>query len=81
MNIKGPMCVGMDGTPLKADDYQGTKMNNFENSGLYIRADLQRLVTSTVLAPSAPTWFELLVKRLVKLSGVGNTVRRSALEN
>lgn len=80
MSLKGPTCINMDGTALKPEDYQGTRMNNFQNPGLYIRADLQRLVKSTVLAPGAPLWFELLVKRLVHLSRVGGAVERSMLE-
>jgi hypothetical protein len=81
MSLKGPTCINMDGVALKPEDYQGARMNNFENPGLYIRADLQRLIKSTVLAPGAPVWFELLVKRLVHLSRVGGAVERSMLEN
>jgi hypothetical protein len=55
-------------------------MNNFENPGLYIRADLQRLIKSTVLAPGAPAWIEMLAKRLVHLSRVGGMVERSMLD-
>jgi hypothetical protein len=80
MSLKGPSSINMDGTTPKPEDYQDARMNNFENSGLYIRADLKRLVKSTVLAPGAPAWFELLVKRLVHLSRVGGTVERSMLE-
>lgn len=80
MSLKGPMCVNMDGTLMTQGDHQGARMNNFENPGLYIRADLQKLVRSTVLAPGAPAWIELLVKRLVHLSGIGGTVERSRLE-
>jgi hypothetical protein len=80
MNIKGPMCVNMDGTMLNPEQYQGANMNNFENPGLYIRADLRRLIKSTVLAPGASRWFELLVKRIVHLSGLDCSVERSMLE-
>ena len=80
MNFKGPMCVNPDGTVLKPDEYQGANMNNFENPGLYIRADLRKLITSTVLAPDAAKWFELLVRRIVELSNAGRPVERSKLE-
>lgn len=81
MSIKTPMCLKMDGNPLSSEDCQGKNMNNFENPGLYVRADIRKLVTSTVLAPFAPKWFELLVKRIVELSGIGGFVKRSSLEN
>lgn len=80
MSVKGPMCVNEDGTDMVPPQYEGAHMNNFENSGLYIKADLPRLVMQTVLAPQAPKWFELLVKRIAQLSGVGTAVARSQLE-
>lgn len=80
MNFKGPMCVNMDGSAMKPEDYQGAKMNNFENRGLYIKADLSKLIKATVLAPDAPTWLELLVKRMSQLSNVSALVQRSRLE-
>jgi hypothetical protein len=80
MNFKGPMCLNPDGTLFRPDEYEGAKMNNFEHPGLYIRADLRNLITATVLAPGASTWFELLVKRIACLSKVGGSVERSKLE-
>lgn len=80
MNFKGPMCVNMDGTVMQPKDYQGAKMNNFENRGLYIQTNLRKLITSMVLAPGAETWFELLVKRIVQLSRLDYKVERSKLE-
>jgi hypothetical protein len=80
MNFKGPMCVNMEGEILKPEEYQGAGMNNFENPGLYIRSDLSGLITATVLAPGAPKWFELLVRRIVRLSKFGAPVERSRLE-
>jgi hypothetical protein len=81
MSLKGPMCVNADGAAMRPEDYQGAGMNNFDSSGLYIRADLQELITSTVLAPGAPAWFELLVKRIVSLSKIGGSVERSSFES
>jgi len=77
MNFKGLMCVGMDGRPLTREDCEGAKMNNFENPGLYIQADLPMLIKGTVLSPGASLWFELLVKRIVQLSKIGAPVERS----
>jgi hypothetical protein len=80
LNFRGPMCVSMEGESLTPSEYQGAGMNNFENPGLYIRSNLQKLITATVLAPGASTWFELLVKKIVRLSNVGEPVERSGLE-
>ena len=81
MSLRGPMCVGMDGVPLTPADYNGIGMNNFKYPGLYIRANLPKLITGTVLSPNASAWFELLVKRMVSLSKVGAPVMRSSLDN
>ena len=71
LNFRGPDCVNPDGTDIRPEQYQGPKMSNLENSGLHVRADLRRMIDGTVIAPGAPEWFELLVKRLAQLSGVG----------
>lgn len=81
MSIKSPGCAGMDGKPLTKEDYTGKNMNNFENPGLYIGVELKKLMDSIVLAPNAPKWFELLVKRIVALSGLDCGVERSQTEN
>jgi hypothetical protein len=70
----------MDGSPLRPDEYEGASMNNFQNRGLFIQADLAKLIKATVLAPGASAWFELLIKRIVMLSGLGSPVVRSKLE-
>jgi hypothetical protein len=80
INLRGPHCVGMDGEAFKLGEVDGAGMNNTGNAGLYIRSNLQRLITSTVLAPHAETWFELLMKKLVRDSKVGAPVERSLLE-
>jgi hypothetical protein len=79
MNFKGPMCVNMDGSPLTPDQYAGAGMNNFENRGLYVKTDLAQLIKATVLAPGASTWFELLVKRIARLSNISSPVESSIL--
>jgi hypothetical protein len=81
LNVKGSMCINFDGEALKPEEYRGGKMNNFDQPGLYIQADLQSLITTTVIAPGASQWFEQLVRRTAKLSKVGNSVERSKLEN
>lgn len=80
MSIKGPMCVNMDGTLLKPEEYEGARMNNFENPGLYIRADIRKFIRLTVLAPGAPRWFESLVKRVASLSNLDAPVQRSIFD-
>jgi hypothetical protein len=80
MSIRGPMCVNMDGTVPTPAEYEGAKMNNFENPGLYVQVDLRNLINATVLAPGAALWFELLVRRVVHLSGLGSPILRSSLE-
>jgi hypothetical protein len=81
LSVKRPMCVNMDGTTLKPEQYQGAAMNNFENPGLYLRADLRRLIKAIVVAPDASTWFESLVKRIVDLSNVGGPAMRSTFDS
>ena len=80
MNLRGPMCLSMEGEPLKPAELQGAGMNNFGNDGLYIRADLQSLVSEIVLAPGASKWFELLIKKIARNSQAGWKVDRSKLD-
>jgi hypothetical protein len=54
MSIRGPMCVNSDGTDMRPDQYTGAKMNNFDSLGLYIKADLRKLLSRTVVAPNSP---------------------------
>jgi len=67
MSIKTPWCVNMQGSHLTKEQYTGKNMNNFENKGIYICVDLSSLIQLVVLAPGALDWFELLVKRVLKL--------------
>ncbi len=80
MNIKTPGCVGINGIPYTQQDISGKNMNNFENAGLYIRVNLAKLIDSIVLAPNAPEWFELLIKRIMQLSNLAITIKQSGLE-
>jgi GTPase SAR1 family protein len=80
MSIKTPWCLNMDGSPLTKEQYTGKNMNNFENKGLYITVDLSSLIQFVVLAPEALDWFELLVKRVLKLFKLECPVIRSKLE-
>jgi hypothetical protein len=81
MNFRGPMCVNMDGTIPTPAEYEGARMNNFENPGLYVRVDLRELIHAIVLSPGSAAWFESLVKRIVSVSGVESPVFRSALSS
>ena len=49
--------------------------------GLYVGVNLKRLIQSIVLAPRAPKWFGLLVRRIVNLAQLTPPVRKSTLEN
>ncbi len=81
ISIKTPWCAGMNGKPLTRKDYTGKNMNNFENPGLYIGVNLHKLINFIILAPGAPKWFELLVRRIVELSKFPCEVERSQMEN
>lgn len=80
MSIKTPACVNINGMPYSNEEVAGKNMNNFENPGLYIRVNLEKLLDAIVLAPNAPEWFELLVKRIIQLSELNIIVKRSELE-
>lgn len=80
MNLRGPMCVNMDGTIPHPEEYAGARANNFENPGIFIKANTARLIHGTVVHPGAPLWFELLIRHLVRQSGIGGPVTRSTLE-
>lgn len=81
MNFKTPMCVNMNGKPMSEQEYTGKNMNNFDNPGFYIRVDLRNLIDSIILAPHAPKWFEMLVKRISELANLSALVERSKIEN
>jgi len=80
MSTKTPWCLNMDGSPLTEEQYAGKNMNNFENKGLYITANLSSLIKFIVLAPGATDWFELLVKRVLKLFKLECPVKRSQFQ-
>ncbi|MGA2915294.1 MAG: DUF2971 domain-containing protein [Sedimentisphaerales bacterium] len=80
MSIKTPTCVNINGKPLTTEEYSGKNMNNFENAGLYIRVNLPELIDTIVLSPNVPEWFELLIKRIMQLSNLAITIKRSGLE-
>jgi hypothetical protein len=81
MSTKTPWCLNMDGSPLKKEQYTGKNMNNFENKGLYITVNLSSLIQFIVLSPGATDWFELLVKRILKIFKLGCPVMRSQIKH
>ena len=81
LSFRGPMCVNLDGTDMRPDQYSGVRMNNFDSPGLYIKTDLRKMITRTVLAPNAPVFVEQLVRRILHLAGVVSPLERSRLEN
>lgn len=80
MNFKSPYCVSMEGIRFTAEQTGGKDMNNSENPGIYICANMKKMIENVVLAKDAPNWFELLVRRIVDLSGLHASVKRSELE-
>lgn len=80
MNFKTSACVAMDGIPYTQEQITGKNMNNFENLGLYISVDIEKLIDTIVIAPQATNWFELLIKRIVSMSKLNIQVKRSELE-
>ncbi len=80
MNFKTPACVAMDGIPYTQEQVTGKNMNNFENAGLYIRAHIEKLIDTIVIAPQATEWFELLIKRIIGMSKLNIQIKRSELE-
>jgi hypothetical protein len=80
MSFRGPMCVNFDGTDMRPEQYSGLGMNNFDSPGLYIKADLRKLITRTVLSPGSPAFLEHLVRRIGHLAGVISPVEQSILE-
>lgn len=79
LSFKTPMCVGMNGKPLTKQEYSGKNMNNFDNPGLYIKIDPVNLINSIVLAPHAPKWFEMLIRRISELAKLNATVEKSTI--
>jgi len=80
MSFRGPMCVNFDGTDMRPEQYSGLGMNNFDSPGLYIKADLRKLIVRTVISPGSPAFLEHLVRRIGYLAGVISPVERSSLE-
>lgn len=77
MNFKTTGCVSPKGEPYKPDQVSGAKMNNFENPGLYVQANLPNLITKVVICPKAQPWFVALVQRIMQLSGLNVPVEKS----
>lgn len=78
-NFKTTSCASPEGKPYTRDQVDGAKMNNFENPGLYVGANLDGLIAEVVVCPSAQDWLVKLVARIIELSGLSATVVRSGL--
>lgn len=79
MNFKTPACVAMHGIPYTQEQVTGKNMNNFENVGLYIRANIEKLIDTIIIAPQATEWFELLIKRIIEMSKLNIQIKKSEL--
>ncbi len=78
LSIKTSCCISMKGVPYSPEELSGKHMNNPENQGLYIIADVKRLIDGIVLSPRAPEWFMNLVQRIVELCALGVPVTKSS---
>lgn len=79
MNIRTPCCLDALGRPLDPETVKGKGMNNFDEPGLYVRADLKNLFDTIVTASLAPKWFVNLIKHLQLKSGFDWKIQRSKL--
>lgn len=81
LNFKHPRCVNFDtGLLYTSEEITGSKMNNFDNPGLYIAIDFINLIDEIILAPNSPIWFENIIRKMFKMSGLDANIRRSDLE-
>ena len=80
MNWKHLGCVSMEGRPFTTEQCSGINMNNFENPGLYVRVNFEKLVDAVILAPNAPVWLENLIRRIFELSKLNIPIEKSKIE-
>lgn len=80
-NFNTTYCANPDGVPYTPEQVAGAGMNNFENAGLYVGTNLDKLIAEVAVAPGAQAWFEKLVRRLVNLHGLKANVVRSSISN
>lgn len=79
LSVKTTACVSPEGKLYTSEQVEGANMNNFDNPGLYVGIDIDRLITEIVVCPSAEEWFAKLVSRIVELSKLPAPVTRSQL--
>ena len=79
MNTRTPFCLDSLGRPLSPQDLTGVGMNNPDDAGLFIRANLKSLFDHIILHPKIPRWIEILVMHIRDKSGLGWTVTKSEL--
>jgi len=79
MNTRTPFCLDSLGRPLSPQDLTGVGMNNPDDAGLFIRANLESLFDHIILHPKIPRWIENLVMHIRDKSGLGWTVTKSEL--
>ena len=61
-------------------DEKGTRLEPPGETGIRVKADLDRLLHAVYVAPTAPDWFYDLTTRLCGQFGVEARVMRSSLE-
>lgn len=78
MNTKTSACVDSLGQSFPESELKGAGMNNFDEAGLNVRVDLERLFNTVVSAPGAPSWFHDLLIQISLKSGFSWNVERSS---
>lgn len=79
-NFKHQGCISMEGRPYTLEQCSDKNMNNFENLGLYIGINFEKLVDTVILAPKVTDWLENLIRRIFELSKFNIPVKRSKIE-
>lgn len=80
MNVVGPGCLNPDGTPPTPRQLTGPGQFDPDRPGLFVKANIEGLVSGVRLAPGADENFEATVRRVVAAEGLEVSIRRSALE-
>lgn len=79
-NVKTTYCVSPEGLRYTPEQAEGKHMNNFENPGLYVCANLRELISEVRVSPYAGgNWLLLLVKRIMDLNGFDVPVLASSV--
>lgn len=79
LNFITPWCLNNDGSIPSPQQCSGPGMNNLQNPGLYIKANLESLIEAIIVAPKAKQWFLDLVQLLARKYGLPCPIYKSNL--